>query len=81
MRGGLQAQNVLTESQGLTPYANHMFDAPLSAFELLVNNSMLTHIQKCIEAKVHRVKKDDEWKLPLSKLKAFISLLYVRGAL
>ena len=38
-------------------------------------------MQQCAEAEAHRVKKSDEWKLPLSELKAFISLLYVRGAL
>ena len=42
---------------------------------------MLTHVQQCTQAEVYRVKNSDEWKLPLSKLKAFISLLYVRGAL
>ena len=80
-RGRLQAQNVLTEREGLTRYANRVLDAPLSAFELLVNNSILTHIQQCTEAEAHRVKNSDEWKLPLSELKAFISLLYVRGVL
>ena len=56
-------------------------DGPLSAFELLVDNSMFTHVQQRSEAEVHRVRNSDEWKLSLSKLKAFISLLYVRGAL
>ena len=40
---------------------------------------MLSHIQQCTEAEAHRVKNSNEWKLPLSE--AFISLLYVRGAL
>ena len=76
----------LSESRGrqqahLTRYANRMLDGPLSAFELLVNNSMLAHIQQCKEAETHRVKNSDEWKLPLSELKAFICLLYVRGVL
>ena len=80
-RGRQQAQNVLTERRGLTRYANRMSDGPLSAFELLVDNAMLTHVQQCTEAEALRVKNSDEWKLPLSRLKAFISLLYVRGAL
>ena len=58
-----------------------MLDSPLSAFELFIDNAMLTHVQQCTEAEAHRVKKSDEMKLPLSELKAFISLLYVRGAL
>ena len=62
---------MLTESRGLTRYANRMLDSPLSAFELLVENAMLTHVQQCTEAKAHRVKNSDEWKLPLSELKAF----------
>ena len=57
-----------------------MLDGPLSAFELLVDNSMLTHVQQCKEAKAHRVKNSDKWKLPLIELKAFIFFLYVRGA-
>ena len=80
-KGTLQAQNVITESEGLTQYANRKLDGPLSAFELLVDNPMLTHIKQCTEAEAHRVKNSDEWKLPLSELKAFISLLYVRGML
>ena len=79
-RGKLLAQNVLTESSGLTRYANRMLDSPLSTFELLIVNAMLTHVQQCTEAEAHRVKNSDEWKLLLSELKAFISLLYVREA-
>ena len=56
-RGKLQAQNVLTDSSGLTRYANRMLDSPLSAIELLVDNAMLTHVQQCTEAEAHRVKK------------------------
>ena len=69
------------KSEGLTQYANRMLDGLLSVFELLVDNPMLTHIQQCTEAEAHTVKNSDEWKLPLSELKAFISLLYVRGML
>ena len=72
---------MLTESRGLTRYANRMLDSPLSVFELFVNNAMLTNVQQCTEAEAHRVKNRDGWKLPLGELKAFISLLYVRGAL
>ena len=49
-RSRLQVQNVLTESEGLTRYANRMLDGPLSLFELLVDNSMLTHVQQCTKA-------------------------------
>ena len=56
-RGKLQAQNVLTESSGLTRYADRILDSPLNAFELFVDNAMLTHVQQCTEAEAHRVKK------------------------
>ena len=78
---GYKLRTCYQKSEGLTRYINRMLDGPLSSFELLVDNSMLTHIQQNTEAEAHRVKNSDEWKLPLSKLKAFISLLYVRGAL
>ena len=80
-RDRLQAQKVLTKSESLTLYANRIIDGPLSAFELLVTKTVLFHIQLCTETEAHRVKKSDEWKLPLNKLKSFISFLYVRGAL
>ena len=38
----LQAQSVLTESEGLTRYAYFKLKCSLSVFELLVDNSMLT---------------------------------------
>ena len=71
---------MLTESSDLTRYANRMLDSPLSAFELLVDSAIFTHVQECTEAEAHRVK-NSSGKLPLSELKAFISLLYVREAL
>ena len=46
-----------------------MLDGPLSAFELLVDNSMLTHVQQCTETEAHRVKNSDKWKLPLTELR------------
>ena len=58
-----------------------MLDNPLTAFELLVDNSMLTHAQQFTEAEAQKVKNSDEWKLPLSELKVFIILMYLRGAL
>ena len=65
--------------RSLTRYAHFMSDGQLSAFELLVDILMLTYVQQCTEAKAHRVKKSDKWKLPLIEVKAFIFFLYVRG--
>ena len=46
--------------RSLTRYDNRMLDGPLSAFELFVENSMLTHVQHCTKAEAHRVKNNDE---------------------
>ena len=54
-RGRAEAQNALTESEGLTRYTNHMIDGPLSSFELLFTHNMLLHIQQCTEAEAHGV--------------------------
>ena len=66
--------------RSLTRYANRILDGPLSAFELLVDNSMFTRVQQSTKVKAHRGKNSDKWKLPLIELKAFIFFLYVRGA-
>ena len=58
--GWLQAQNLLTESEGLTQYANRLLVGLLSAFELLVGNLMLTHPQQSTKAEAYRVKNIDE---------------------
>ena len=42
---------------------------------------MFNYVQQCTKAEAHRMKNSDEWKLPLSRLKAFISPLYVGRAL
>ena len=57
-RGRAEAQNVPTESEGLTRYklTNRTIDGPLSSFELLFTNNMLLHnIQQCTEAEAHGV--------------------------
>ena len=46
--------------RSLTRCAHRMLDDPLSAFELLVDNSMLTHVQQCTEAKAYRGKNSDK---------------------
>ena len=51
LKGRLQAQNVITESKGLTRHSNCMLKGLLSAFELLVDNSMLTNVQQCTKLK------------------------------
>ena len=46
--------------RSLTLYENRMLDGPFSAFELLVDNSMLIHVQQCTKAETHKVKNNDE---------------------
>ena len=43
-RGQATNSERANRKRSLTRYENRMLDGPLSAFELLVNNSMLTHV-------------------------------------
>lgn len=79
-RGRRQSQNVLTEAEGPTPYARRRVQDALTAFSCLVNNEILEHIRDCTVSEARRVLEDDSWELSLDELKAFIALLYLRGA-
>ncbi|KAF7640843.1 hypothetical protein LDENG_00010390, partial [Lucifuga dentata] len=41
---------------------------------------MLKHIRDCTVAEAHRVKEDSSWHMTVDELKAFIALVYIRGA-
>ena len=79
-RGKRAAQNVLTEQSGLSRFALRMADSPVGAFQVLFDNHMLKHIQQCTNVEARRVLGNEEWEVSLCELKAFIALLYVRGA-
>ncbi|KAM3613672.1 uncharacterized protein V6R79_003345 [Siganus canaliculatus] len=78
--GRYQSQNVLTESAGPTPHASRNVGGKLSAFLCLFDNVMLCHIRGCTVAEAHRVSGQNTWGVSLEELRAFIALLFVRGA-
>lgn len=79
-RGRLQSQNVMTEAAGPTPYAKRNIEDALTAFLCLVDDGMLKHIRDCTIAEAHRVEEDSSWDITVDELKAFIALIYIRGA-
>lgn len=82
-KSGRRAQkNVFTDKAGPSAYAKRNVDAEevASAWDLLVDNATLKHIQKCTEAEARRQTGDKEWSLPMEELRAFIGILYARGA-
>ena len=46
----------------------------------IFDSHMLKHIQQCTNVEARRVLGNEEWEVSLCELKAFIALLYVRGA-
>ncbi|KAM9342347.1 piggyBac transposable element-derived protein 4-like [Pholidichthys leucotaenia] len=75
-----QSQNILTESAGPTAHAKCNIDDALSTFLCLVDREMLQHIRDCTVAEAHRVQQSTKWDISVEELRAFIALLYVRGA-
>ncbi|XP_033179641.1 piggyBac transposable element-derived protein 4-like [Bombus impatiens] len=56
-----------------------MKDKVISAFSLLIDSHMLQRIISCTESEASRVL-DKKWALTETKLKAFLGILYARGA-
>ena len=67
---------------GPTAYAkrNIMFGNVKSAFELIIDNSMIEYIKICTKTEARKVLKKDDWSITEVQLRAFISILYARGA-
>uniref|UniRef100_A0A3B3SZ47 PiggyBac transposable element-derived protein domain-containing protein n=1 Tax=Paramormyrops kingsleyae TaxID=1676925 RepID=A0A3B3SZ47_9TELE len=78
--GRRQSQNVMTEVSGPTAHAKRNIEDALSAFLCLIDDVMLKHIRDCTVAEAHRVNEDSSWDITVDELKAFIALVYVRGA-
>ncbi len=78
--GRRQSQNVLTEAAGPTAHAIRNIEDALMAFLCVFDNGMLKHIGECPVAEAHRHRGDSSWDLTVPELKAFIALLYIRGA-
>ncbi|XP_074485815.1 uncharacterized protein LOC141764447 isoform X1 [Sebastes fasciatus] len=75
-----QSQNVLTEAAGPTARAKRNVEDAHTAFLCLFDVGMLEHIRDCTVDEAHRHSGDSSWDLTVAELKAFIALLYIRGA-
>lgn len=80
-RRGLQ--NILRENAGPTFYAKSRVypKQTLSAWRLMINDKILRIIKDCTSIEAQQQLQNDSWNISLNELEAFISLLYVRGAL
>ena len=78
--GRRQSQNVLTEAAGPTVHTKRNIEDALTAFLCIFDVGMLKHIRDCTVAEAHRHRGDSSWDLTVAELKAFIALLYIRGA-
>lgn len=80
--GRLQAQNILRQQAGPTNFAKRQIKSAsaTTAWNLLINEPILKHIQKCTNMEAERRGQPD-WDVSLSELEAFISLLYARGVI
>lgn len=79
-RGRRQSTNVITEAAGPTAHAKRNIEDALTAFLCLVDDGMLKHIRECTVDEAHRVKEESSWDMTVAELKAFIALIYIRGA-
>ena len=50
-----------------------------STFSLIINNYIVKHIKKCTEEEGRRML-GNEWTTALPEIRAFVGLLYARGA-
>lgn len=56
-----------------------MADNLISAFSLIIDNHIIKHIRKCTEEECRRILRND-WTTSLPEIRAFIGILYARGA-
>lgn len=73
--------NIITEQAGPTSYARRNFTGHLSdSWRLLIDESILRHIQKCTLEEANRQLGHNNWILTLEQLESFIAICYARGA-
>lgn len=79
--GRLPVQSAFKDVHGPTAHAkrNIMNGNLSSAFLLLIDNHILEHIRICTELEASRVL-GKNWTITQAKLKAFLAILYARGA-
>ena len=80
-RAGIQ--NILREQQGPTSLPKREIEKgnALSAFRLLIDDSIIKHIQKCTESEARLKSKDDSWSISFEEIYATIAIMYARGLL
>ena len=73
--------NIFKDTSGPTGYAKKSItkDKVISAFSLLIDSHMLQRIISCTESEASRVL-GKKWTLTETRLKAFLGILYARGA-
>ncbi|XP_037024965.1 uncharacterized protein LOC119066540 isoform X2 [Bradysia coprophila] len=79
--GRVSAQGIIKVIPGPTPFAKRKISSITTAFESMVDDEFLDHIRKCTETEAHRCMGNMNWSLSLKELKAFIAVLYARGAM
>ncbi|XP_019905285.3 activating transcription factor 7-interacting protein 1 isoform X1 [Esox lucius] len=73
------SKNILKESAGPTTHAKLSISRALDSFLCLCDMQMLQHIRDCTVTCANR-KGELMWDMSVDELKAFIALLFVRGA-
>ena len=78
---GRFGSHVLREQPGPTSHATRSVseDKVSSAWRLLIDDSVLRHINCCTEAEAGRASKQN-WSLAIEELDAFIALVHARGS-
>ena len=81
--GRSRSENILRHKPGPTSYSLRKIEAGccVSAFSLLVDDSMLNHIKKCTEAEAHQVGGKKGWLVTIDELEQYIGILYLKGVL
>lgn len=79
--GRASAQNIIKVIPGPTPFAKRNISSIVTAFTSMIDDKLLEHIRICTETEAHRCLGDTNWSLSLIELRAFIAVLYARGAM
>lgn len=81
--GRIAAHNIVHETSGPTPHAQrHILEGSVkTAFNLLIDDSMIRHIKKCTEAEACRKLQTETWSISVDEINAFLSILYARGVI
>ena len=79
--GRRSCHNVITQAPEPSAQAHRSIikESVRSAWDLLIDESMLRHIQRCTE-EARRVSQTHDWCVSLHELDAFLAIIYARGA-